>query len=673
MMCVTTEEFSLDSSQTIDMDISAGSVDQSQESILDTSCNMSCDDSIAKLPSFSYSSTDEFESIEDIKSMSSMDHLTEDESNVLVKDLNEWYIRHDKLSQAAYTDLLHIFRKHNLADLPLDCRTLLPKCRPDEISTIGGGQYYHFGLKNGIMQKLDLNKKLMKEDGIHVNLSVDGLPLAKNSTYHFWPILCLIKSDKEPFVVGLYAGHSKPKDISEFVDPLIEELKDLDTNRLPKYDCPIIVDAVICDAPARSFVKNVKQFSGYYGCDKCVQEGEYIANKVAFTETDADLRNDDDYESYEDHHQGKNPFLGTSLENKMISAFPLDYMHLICLGAVKKLVRLWIRGPKPVRQQSTVLSKVSDIMFDFNQYIPSDFNRKHRPLTQVDRWKATECRTFLLYTGPVALKLLDGRDDDLEFPEALRQNFMLLSVSMTILLSPVWVTKHLPQAKELMRMFVDHYLKIFGKEEMVYNIHSCLHLPEEAELHGELDNISAFPFENFMGTLKKLIRKPELPLQQAIRRLHERTVILSQQDVQKRILAANHSVCHTEVRSDIQLPSQFRNVHFFKKVTTPVGVLTTENGNNCIMTRRGKIVFIKNILTCESGVFVRGLNCNKENFYTYPHPSSNLDIYKATLCQQFIYVRSDSISKKMFALPTEQSEFAVFPILHSSQHQPDDN
>ena len=34
-----------------------------------------------------------------------------------------------------------------------------------------------------------------------------------------------------------------------------------------KYDC------FICDAPARAFVKNVKTYSGYFGCDKCCQEG----------------------------------------------------------------------------------------------------------------------------------------------------------------------------------------------------------------------------------------------------------------------------------------------------------------------------------------------------------------------------------------------------------------
>jgi hypothetical protein len=30
----------------------------------------------------------------------------------------------------------------------------------------------------------------------------------------------------------------------------------------------------------------------------------------------------------------------------MIKAFPLDYMHLVSLGVVKKLLKLWIKGSK---------------------------------------------------------------------------------------------------------------------------------------------------------------------------------------------------------------------------------------------------------------------------------------------------------------------------------------
>ena len=36
------------------------------------------------------------------------------------------------------------------------------------------------------------------------------------------------------------------------------------------------LDSVICDAPARAFVKCIKGHSGYSECDKCTQCGVYI-------------------------------------------------------------------------------------------------------------------------------------------------------------------------------------------------------------------------------------------------------------------------------------------------------------------------------------------------------------------------------------------------------------
>lgn len=89
----------------------------------------------------------------------------------------------------------------------------------------------------------------------------------------------------------------------------------------------------------RPFVKGIKGHSGYAGCEKCTQHGVF-ANKVTFPETNAPLRTDLSFDRQEDvlHHIGENPF--SPLNLGMVSCFPLDYMHLVCLGVTRRLISL---------------------------------------------------------------------------------------------------------------------------------------------------------------------------------------------------------------------------------------------------------------------------------------------------------------------------------------------
>lgn len=71
---------------------------------------------------------------------------------------------------------------------------------------------------------------------------------------------------------------------------------------------------------------------------------------------------------------------------------------------------------------------VSDRLLALRKYIPSEFARRPRALDERCRWKATEFRQFLLYTGPVVLRGV--------LQPQIYDNFMLLSVGMYILASP---------------------------------------------------------------------------------------------------------------------------------------------------------------------------------------------------------------------------------------------
>lgn len=317
-----------------------------------------------------------------------------------------------------------------------------------------------------------------------------------------------------PFVIALYYGEQKPKNLG-FLTDFVMEYNSLRKSAVifSGKTFNVEISAVICDAPARSFVKNVKGHSGYSGCERCIQTGEW-RGKMTFPDMDAQLRSDDDFASMldEDHHLGPSPLAGLGIG--MISHFVLDYMHLVCLGIVRRLLLTWMQGPLSCRLGSRVVCSISEGLVDLKSHIPVEFCRKLRSLAEIKRWKATEFRTFLLYTGPIVLlrKLSD----------AMCNNFLLLHVALFILLSDELCSKYSEFAGELLKLFVQHCSDLYGKDMLVYKVHSLIHLVDNAKHFGALDNVSGFPSENFLGTLIQLVRKPGRPLQQVVLRLRER-------------------------------------------------------------------------------------------------------------------------------------------------------
>lgn len=154
-----------------------------------------------------------------------------------------------------------------------------------------------------------------------------------------------------------------------------------------------------------------------------------------------------------------------------------------------------------------------DNLLKFQGFLPHEFGRKCRSLIEFERWKATEFRQVLLYSGSVALKN--------NLPKRMYENFLLLFVSIYYLASSYHWKSHAEYAHELLCVFVEQFGKIYGKDMLVYNVHGLIHLAADVKNFGPLDSFSAFPFERFLGRLKKLLCKPNRPLQQIIRRLSE--------------------------------------------------------------------------------------------------------------------------------------------------------
>ena len=117
------------------------------------------------------------------------------------------------------------------------------------------------------------------------------------------------------------------------------------------------------------------------------------------------LRTDESFRLGSDplHHKGESPFEKDSLHIDMIFSFPLDYMHLVCLGVMKMLLKFWTKEPLHKFNKHQRKQFDNKIMI-LGRSFSSEFQRTGRVLMDIDRWKAVEFRTFLLYSGPIILK-----------------------------------------------------------------------------------------------------------------------------------------------------------------------------------------------------------------------------------------------------------------------------
>lgn len=210
----------------------------------------------------------------------------------LQHDLAIWAVEH-QITHIALRALLQTLKKYSSIPILLDARSLLKTPRQQEIRTVAPGLYYHFGLSHSIRKILTSVKDNI--NCVKIAMNIDGLPLSKSSQQQLWPILGSVVP--YIFIIGIYHGNEKPADVNEFLQDFVNEAKEICANGFYVNDqnIPCRIAALICDAPAKSFVLSIKEHAGYSSCTKCVTEGEYVGNRLCFPQMDAPLRTDDDF------------------------------------------------------------------------------------------------------------------------------------------------------------------------------------------------------------------------------------------------------------------------------------------------------------------------------------------------------------------------------------------
>lgn len=324
----------------------------------------------------------------------------------------------------------------------------------------------------------------------------------------------------------------------------------------------------------------------------------------------------------------------------MVTQFPLDPMHLLDLGVTKKILLSFLNNKMVTMRLNRLEKEELSLKYrSFAGFIPREFSRKPRGFEEVLRWKATEFRQFILYTGIAILK--DVMDENTFY------HFLLLHCAYRLLSCRQNYLENISTAEEMLKLFVEQFPLFYNENSVTFNVHSLLHIAESVRNIGYINEFSAYPFENYMQHLKKIVKKPTLILQQIYNRINIESLVLKEErfgikrNKHGRITSLNRpGYCLTA-----GVPNNFCSMEQFIHIQI-IGF--TENNNNEL-----------NIIG------KRLLNCT--NFFDEPVMSMcDLGIFLADVvtAEEEETFNTQMIKFKLMSLPYKEKQLFI-PILHT--------
>ena len=131
----------------------------------------------------------------------------------------------------------------------------------------------------------------------------------------------------------------------------------------------------VCDAIVRQWLKKVIAHSGYECCERCIQRGTHLESRIILLKTKSKRRTDHSFRNRLNagHHTGSSPL--EKLKVDMVALFPLDYMHLTCVGVCKRLLKRQVSSKsysKKCHLTPENKARVEEILKSWEKYISSD-------------------------------------------------------------------------------------------------------------------------------------------------------------------------------------------------------------------------------------------------------------------------------------------------------------
>lgn len=107
------------------------------------------------------------------------------------------------------------------------------------------------------------------------------MQLTKSGHSEFLVTLCKIHFEPdvyEVFPVSVFCGKTKPNSVDDYLEDIVSEINGFQENRLriQEREFVIRIKCIVCDMPARAFVKNTLGHKGFELCERCEIVGHSV-------------------------------------------------------------------------------------------------------------------------------------------------------------------------------------------------------------------------------------------------------------------------------------------------------------------------------------------------------------------------------------------------------------
>ena len=352
---------------------------------------------------------------------------------------------------------------------------------------------------------------------IHLLLSVDGGSFFSTVSDTIWPLQAVIldlppwvrQSFKNALLLALWKGPSKPmwnvllKDLIEILSNCTFKVMFRDT----EWIFTVKVALCVCDLPAIASLTNTVQYNGKFGCLKCVHPGETLkqgkGHSHIYSYRISQLKTNAFYERcLAATRHSQTPVFGVRGPSSLshIINIPdqiiLDPMHMIYEGVTKLFLKayfdsknmhlpFYVGRPRVVQQLSKQLLLIS--------FLPKMTDC--RAFTELNFWKASEYKNFLLFAIPILKSKL---------PAPYFVHILTLSLICHISNQRSVDAFDVENLANLISFFCTETERLFGQKFCTINVHSLTHLTEQIKSFGPCWSYSMFFFEGQIKRFKNM-------------------------------------------------------------------------------------------------------------------------------------------------------------------------